>query len=170
MAVSEERIDELLEIMLDNADEDGWCQVPEGLTEEEQDEISKRLAIITMQDRIDNILEGILNVIKYIEDVRQYLGEYETMDKIKIKGGLTTIKEDAQGILMDLYSDDIVTDFFRIEMIDNENIDSTQTIKVKEELEGLAKTEFKEELGKVKEYCMAVIEMVDTVVVELDEE
>jgi len=169
MAVSEERIDELLEIMLDNADENGWCHVPEGLSEEEQDEISKRLAIITMQDRIEDILEGILGVMKYMENVREYLGEYETMDKIKIKDGLNTIKEDAQGLLMDLYSDDIIKDFFRIEMIDDENIDSSQTIKVKEGLEKLAKNEFKEELEKVKTYCMTIIEMSDTVVAELDE-
>ena len=69
MAVSEERIDELLEIMLDNADEDVWCHVPDGLTEEEQDELSKRLALITMQDRIDLILEGILDVIKYMDSL-----------------------------------------------------------------------------------------------------
>lgn len=167
MAISEERIDELLEIMLDNADEDGWCHVPDGLTEEEQEEISRRLAIITMQERIDLILEGILNVIKYMDDIQKHIGKYETMDIIKIKGGLSTIKEDAQGILMDLYSEDIVADFFRIEMVQDEDIDEVQSEKVKVTLAELAKGEFKEELERVKGYCGTIIEMSDVVMAEL---
>lgn len=169
MAVSEERIDELIEDMLKNADEDGWCHVPDGLNEEEQDELSRRLAIITMQDRIDVLLEGILTVMKYMDDIKKHISEYETMDKLKIKGGLATIKEDSQGLLMDLHSDDIITDFFMVEMIDGERPeDKLEAFKAKENLKELADTEFKDQLNKIKKYCSAMIEIADDVVERLD--
>lgn len=169
MAVSQERIDELLDDMLNNADADGWCHIPEGLTDEEQDALSKQLAIITMQDRIDTLLEGILTVIKYMEDIKAHVDEYETMEKLKIKGGLDTIKEDSQGLLMDLHSDDIVKDFFRIEMITGEEEDATEEAeKAKAEMTALIDTDFKDQLEKIKKYCSAMIKMSDDVAVMLD--
>jgi len=169
MAVSQERIDELLDDMLNNADADGWCHVPEGLTDEEQDALSKQLAIITMQDRIDTLLEGILTVIKYMEDIKTHVDEYDTMEKLKIKGGLATIKEDSQGLLMDLHSDDIVKDFFRIEMITGEEEDATEEAeKAKDEMTALIDTDFKDQLEKIKKYCSAMIKMSDDVAVMLD--
>jgi len=168
MAVSQERIDELLDDMLENADNDGWCHIPEGLTEEEQDALSRQLAIITMQDRIDTLLEGILTVIKHMEMVKETVSEYDTMEKLKIKGGLETIKEDSQGLLMDLHSDDIVKDFFRIEMITNEDETSEEAEKAKAEMVGLIETDFKDQLEKIKKYCSAMIEMSDDVVVMLN--
>ncbi len=171
MAVSQERIDELLDNMLENADNDGWCHIPEGLTEEEQDALSRQLAIITMQDRIDTLLEGILTVIKHMEMVKEHISEYETMEKLKIKGGLETIKEDSQGLLMDLHSDDIVKDFFRIEMITNEDDETSEEAEnAKAEMVGLVETDFKDQLEKIKKYCSAMIEMSDDVVVMLDSE
>ncbi len=171
MAVSEERIDELLDDMLENADSDGWCHVPEGLSDEEQEELSKRLAIMTMQDRIDNLLEGILTVMKYMEDIKEHIPEYETMDKLKIKGGLATIKEDSQGLLMDLHSDDVVGDFFRIEMVGGDNNEHEKEVKeVKAGMMVLTETYFKDQLDKIKKYCTAMIEISDDVVLRLNNE
>jgi len=168
MAVEEERIDELIEDMLKNADEDGWCHVPEGLTDEEQDELSRRLAIITMQDRIDVLLEGILTVMKYVDNIKKHISEYETMDRLRIKGGLATIKEDSQGLLMDLHSDDIITDFFMMEMVDGEHPEhKLEAFKAKENLQVLVDTEFKDQLNNIKRYCSAIIEIADDVVSRL---
>jgi hypothetical protein len=171
MAVSEERIDELLDNMINNADDDGWCHVPEGLSDEEQDELSKRLTIITMQDRIDVLLEGILKVMKHMDDIKHHIDEYETIDKLKIKGGLSTIKEDSQGLLMDLHSDDVVGDFFRVEMITGDSEEHKEEVKrVKASMEDLVHTEFKDQLGKIKKYCSAMIEISDDITERLDKE
>ena len=171
MAVSEERIDELIENMLDNADDDGWCHVPDGLTEEEQDELSRRLAIITMQDRIDVLLQGILTIMKHMEDIKKHISEYETMERLRIKGGLAVIKEDSQGLLMDLHSEDIITDFFMVEMIDGDKPeDKLEAFKAKQNLKELVDTEFKDQLEKIKTYCTAMIEISDDVVERLDNE
>jgi len=169
MAVSQERIDELLDDMINNSDSEGWCHIPEGLTEEEQDALSRQLAIITMQDRIDSLLEGILTVMTYMEDIKKHISEYETMEKLKIKGGLETIKEDSQGLLMDLHSDDIIKDFFRVEMITNEEDEASDEAKVaKAEMKELVDTDFKDQLEKIKKYCSVMIEMSDDVAVMLD--
>ena len=171
MAVSEDRIDELLDEMLDNADEHGWCHIPEGLNDEEQAEISKRLAIMTMQDRIDNLLEGILSVMEYMEDIKKHIPEYETIDRLKIKGGLATIKEDSQGLLMDLHSDDVVGDFFRIEMLAGEGDEHAEEVdKAKADMKVLVETDFKDQLEKIKKYCIAIIEIADDIAVRLDNE
>lgn len=169
MAVSEDRIDELLDIMIDNADKDGWCHVPEGLSSEEQDELSKRLSIITMQDRIDVLLEGILKVMKHIENIKTHISGYDTMDRLKIKGGLATIKEDSQGLLMDLHSDDVVGDFFRVEMVTGDTDEHREEVKrAKESMQVLVDTDFKEQLEKIKKYCLVMIEMSDDTVEILD--
>jgi hypothetical protein len=171
MGVSENRMDELIYDMLKNADEDGWCYVPDGLTDEEQDELSRRLAIITMQDRIDTLLEGILSVMKHMEDVKTYVSEYDVMDRIKIKSGLSVIKEDSQGLLMDLHSDDIIKDFFMVEMIDGDRPeDKLEAFKAKDSLQELADTEFKDQLSKIKKYCSTMIDIADDIVVRLDNE
>ena len=44
-----------------------------------------------------------------------------------------------------------------------------QTEKIRATLADLAKGEFKEELEKIKGYCMGIIEMRDTLLIELDE-
>jgi hypothetical protein len=122
-----------------------------------------------MQDRIDSLLEGILTVMTYMEDIKKHISEYETMEKLKIKGGLETIKEDSQGLLMDLHSDDIIKDFFRVEMITNEEDEASDEAKVaKAEMKELVDTDFKDQLEKIKKYCSVMIEMSDDVAVMLD--
>jgi len=69
---------------------------------------------------------------------------------------------------MDLHSDDIVKDFFRIEMITNEDETSEEAEKAKAEMVGLIETDFKDQLEKIKKYCSAMIEMSDDVVVMLN--
>jgi len=169
MAVSEERIDELLEDMLNKADEDGWCHIPEDLSDEEQEELSKRLTIITMQDRIDTLLEGILSVIKYMGDIKDHIDKLETMDKLKIKGGLATIKEDVEGLLMDLHSEDVMTDFFRIEVVvDDEDANKEDVDKAIDVVQGIIKTDFVEQLDKLKGYCKYIISFSNKITDELD--
>jgi len=168
MAVSEERIDELLEDMLNKADEDGWCHIPEDLSDEEQEELSKRLTIITMQDRIDTLLEGILSVIKYMGDIRDNIPKFDTMDKLKIKGGLDTIKEDSQGLLMDLYSEDVMTDFFRIEIVvDDEGANKEDVEKAIDTVQRIIESDFLEQLDKLKDYCKSIITLSDDISSEL---
>jgi len=168
MAVSEERIDELLEDMLNKADDDGWCHIPEDLSDEEQEELSKRLTIITMQDRIDNLLEGIFSVLKYMGDIRDNLSKFETVDKLKIKGGLATIKEDSQGLLMDLHSEDVMTDFFRIEIVvDDEDVNKEDVKKAIDTVQKIIESDFLEQLDKLKEYCKSIITLSDEISGEL---
>lgn len=169
MAVSEDRIDELFEQMLANADEEGWCHIPEGVTDEENKELSRRITIMTMQDRIDGLNEGIEKVMKYMRDVKKHLDEYDTMDQIKIKGGLETIKEDSQTILIDLHSDDKIGDFFRIGLVSYEDSESTENMEnARKEMEELIVTEFKESLEKIKNSCTEMISKADEIIGKLD--
>jgi hypothetical protein len=166
MAVSNERITELFDQMLANADTEGWCYMPDGLTAEEQDELSKRIAIMTMQDRIDSITEGIAGVFSFMNNIKDKVNDLETMDIISVKYNLDNIKEDAQTILIDLHSDDVIADFFRIDIISPttgeiiEDVDSDAD-EAKLELGKLVDTEFKDQLLVIKEQCSAMIEMVD---------
>jgi hypothetical protein len=169
MAVSEERIDELLEQMLEDADDDGWCHIPKGLTEEEEVELTKRITIITMQDRIDTLMEGILTVYKYMDNVKKHMDSYDTMEKLKIKGGLNTIKEDSQGLLMDLHSTDVIHDFFRIDLISYDDEQSKEEMTTaREEMKKLIEDEFSEKLDNVKKHCNAMIEISDDITDKLN--
>lgn len=56
MEVSEERINEILELMINNVDEDGWCHIPEDLSYEESQALTKHLTLITMKDRVDTLM------------------------------------------------------------------------------------------------------------------
>jgi len=170
MAVSEKRIDELLDHMLNNADEDGWCYIPEGLTEEESNELTKRLTIITMQDRIDAIMESILDTLKYLLDIQKKIDEYDTMDKLKLIGALDVLKEDSQTILIDLHSENKLGDFFKIDVIitenENANEEAENAISLMNEL---TETVFKESLDKIKGYCESMITMSEELMVSLKE-
>lgn len=176
MDISDERIDELMEQMLSNADEDGWCPIPDNLTEEEEIALSMRITVTTMQDRIDNLMEGILNVFKYSEELKGEIKNYDTVEKLKVRSALTIIKEDAQSLLMDLHSDDRVSDFFKIDFIFNDE-DGTDEDGTKEdieeariEMEEVIERDFKEQLDKIIEYCIGIIEMSDDIVKIIDGE
>jgi len=160
MAVSEKRIDELLEHMLTNADVDGWCYIPEGLNDEECDELTKRLTIITMQDRIDTLMSGILEALKYMVDIKKHTGVYDTMERLRIKGLLAILKDDSQTLLIDLHSHDIINDFFRIDLVVDENgeVEAEEARRLMNELIG---TEFKQSLDKIKRYCQTIVDMSD---------
>jgi hypothetical protein len=84
MKNSEDRIEQIMKDMLKNADEEGWCHIPEGLTEEEQATISKRISIITMRDRVEILIEGIEHVFEYLKGITKDFEEYNTMDMINI--------------------------------------------------------------------------------------
>lgn len=160
--VSEERIQELLDQMLDNADNDGWCYIPENISDDESDALARRIATITMQDRIDDLMEGILDTITFMSDIKEKVDDYDTIDIIKIDSALAILKEDSENILIDLHSENKIGDFFKIELVvgDNENA-------IKEAEDGrklmldLIDSEFKEPLDKVKEYCVTIIKMTE---------
>lgn len=162
MAVSEERIDELLEQMLTNADIDGWCYIPEGLSEEEDYELTKRLAIITMQDRIDTLMSGVLEALKYMDDIKKHVEVYDTMERLKIKGSLSMLKEDSQTLLIDLHSHDIINDFFRIDLVvgDNDNSEA-EAEEARRLMNELIETDFKQSLEKMKTYCQTIVDISD---------
>lgn len=165
MGVSKERIDELFEQMLDNTDENGWCHIPEGLDKEVEDELSKKIALITMQDRIDNLMEGIFTVMGHIEDIKNRIDTYDTMERLKIKGVVSMLKEDSQSILMDMHSTNKLKDFFRIDFVKYENETSRKEMEViKSHMETLVDTEFKESMTDIKKYCGVVIEMCDDLI------
>lgn len=174
MDISDERIDELMEQMLSNVDDDGWCPMPDNLSEEEQTALSMRITIVTMQDRIDSLMEGILNVFKYSEELKDEIKNYDTVEKIKVKSALGTIKEDAQSLLMDLHSDDRVSDFFKIDFIfsdeDGEEGTEEEINEARVEMEEVIERDFKDQLDKIVEYCIAIIEMSDDIVGIVDGE
>lgn len=162
MAVSEERIAELFDLMLANADKDGWCHIPDGLSDEESEELARRIAIMTMEDRIDSLLEGIDDVTSFINDMTNKLDDLEVLEKIKLKANLDIIKEDSQTILIDLHSDDKISDFFRIDLI---SFDDEESKKNKEQtvtdMNELIETRFKASLENIKERCQTLISNAD---------
>jgi hypothetical protein len=170
MGVSKERIDELFEQMLDNANEDGWCYMPENLSDEEERELSKHLTIITMRDRIDTLMENINGIIKYITQITLNVNEYDVMDKIKIKESLDIVRTDSQETLIDLHSNDIISDFFNIEMIEvktKESIEEANRMKVR--MTEMVDEEFSDELETIKVYCGKLITMSDELLNKLND-
>lgn len=162
MVVSEERIQELLDQMLDNADENGWCYIPENISDEESDALSRRIAIISMQDRIDDLMDGILETIKFMNDIKEKVDDYDTIEIIKIDSALAILKEDSQNILIDLHSPNKIGDFFKIELVVGDGENSLQEAEDGKQLMlELIDTEFREPLDKVKEYCLTIIQMTD---------
>jgi len=162
MSISKERIDELFQEMLKNADKDGWCQMPEDLNENEESELSKHLLKITMQDRLDTVFEGIGEIVSYIVTVSENIDGFDKMEIIKLKSSLSEIKGDAQEILIDLHSDDIVKDFFNVHMIDSMNEESIkEALKAKEEMVSMVNVEFKDDIANMKEYCGSLIVLID---------
>ncbi len=170
MGISKERIDELFEQMLDNADENGWCIMPEDISEDEEIELSKHLTLITMRDRIDTLLEGINGIIDYTVKIKETLHLYDAMDMITIKTSLNTTKFETQEILIDLHSPNIIEDFFNIQMIDIENDESrAEAEKLKNRMVEMVNLEFKDELERIKNYCGNLIEMTDDLLTEIEE-
>jgi hypothetical protein len=162
MSISKERLDELFQEMLANADEDGWCEMPEDLSEDEEVELSKHLLMITMQERFDTIFEGIDDIVSYILKLRDKIDGLDKMDLIKLKSSLGGIKVDAQEILIDLHSDDIVKDFFNLHMIDSMDEKSKmESIKAKKQMISMVGVEFKDDIITMKKHCAELIELVE---------
>jgi hypothetical protein len=170
MIVSEERINELLDQMINNADEDGWCYIPEGLSDDEGDALTKRLTIITMQDKIETLMEGILNTLIFMGDIKEHIDDYEIIDILRIKGALYTIKEDSETILIDLHSEDKINGFFKIDLVigDDENVEEVSK-NAKKMMDELIDTEFGESIEDIKKYCLNMIEIANELIDLLNE-
>jgi len=170
MEVSEERINELLDQMIDNADENGWCHIPKGLSDEESDALTKRLTLMTMKDRVDSLMEGILDTIKFMTDIKNHIDSYETVERLKIKGSLYTVKEDSETILIDLHSEDKISDFFKIDLVIGEGVNAQEEAESAKEMMGeLIETEFTESMTNIKKYCHSMIEIADELLDLLNE-
>jgi hypothetical protein len=170
MKVSEERIQELMEQMLNNVDEDGWCHIPKGLSNDEGDALTRRLTLITMQDRIDSLMEGILGTLDFMNNVKGNLDEYEILERVKIKGMLFTVKEDSQTILIDLHSEDKITNFFKIDLVVGEDVDAQEEIDATKKMMGeLIETEFSGPMSNIIRYCHSMIEIADELLDLLNE-
>lgn len=159
---SDDKINKIIQEMLDNADEDGWCHIPDGLSEEEQAKISKVVSTITMRDRIDTLMDGINQVIEYIDMVDENIEEYETMDRIKVKKSLLEIKEDSETLLLDLHSSDRISNFFKIDMVSEDNEEAkNEAEKAKMDMEELIEVEFKDSLYYIGELCKVMVNRAD---------
>jgi len=169
MDISDERIDEIMQQMLDNTTEDGWCTIPEGLSDEEQRELYNRLAIAAMDDRIGETREALLNLFGYISDMEEHLDTYDLMELIKIKTATITNKENATDMLIDLHSSNKIEEFFNIEMVTDGSEESMKEAKeAKKELSTLIETKYKEDIDLLKQYCEKLIELSDKLIKRID--
>lgn len=161
MGVTDERITELFDIMLSNVDEEGWCKIPEGISDEEKNELAKRIAVLTMQERIDVLQVGIDEVHDFMNTFKENINDFETLEKLQIKASLDTIKEDFQNILIDLHSEDKISEFFKIDLIPDDEHNKENLENAKKEMVELIDTKFKDSLEHIKEQCYSMIKMTD---------
>lgn len=165
MEVSEERINELLDQMINNADEEGWCHIPKGLSDEEGDALTKRLTLITMKDRVDTLMEGILETLKFMIDIKDHIDNYEMVERLKLKGSLYVVKEDSETILIDLHSEDKITDFFKIDLVIGDTVNAQEEAEsAREMMNELIETEFAESMENIIKYCHNMIEIADELI------
>lgn len=171
MAVSEERINILLDQMIENVDEHGWCRMPENLSDEEYEALNKELTVITMKARVDTLMDGILNTIKYMVETKEHIDDYEMVERLKLKGSLYAVKEYSQTILIDLHSEDKISDFFKIDLVIDDGVDvKEEDIKLTNQMmNDLIETKFTESMGNIKNYCDKMIEMADELIGRLNE-
>jgi hypothetical protein len=169
MEISDERLDEIMQEMLDNTDEDGWCTTPENLTDEEQEELHKRLAIATMKERIVEVKESLFNVFGFIADIEEHFDQYEFMDLIKIKSAMEVNKEDATNMLMDLHSTNKAEEFFSIQTFDDGSENGREEAeRSKAILNDIIETQFKEEVDDLKLFCEKLIQNADKLLARIN--
>ncbi len=170
MIVSKERINELLDQMINNADENGWCYIPEGLSDDEGDALTKHLTIITMEDKIETLMGGILNTLRFMGDIKEHMDDYEIIDILKIKVALETIKEDSETILIDLHSEDRINNFFKIDLVIGDDENAKEEAKnARKMMDELIDTEFGESIENIKKYCLNMIEIANELIELLNE-
>ena len=165
MAISAERLKELMAKMMSTQDENGWCYLPENLTKEEGQALYKCLTISTMRDRIELILNDMNKTFKFIVNIKKghdNEDEFDIMDNIKYKAVLNRIKTDAQNMLMDLHSPDKISDFFHIDLVtDNTNEGENNMKAARKEMEILIRTKFKKDIDTIKGHCTNLVEYSD---------
>jgi hypothetical protein len=82
---------------------------------------------------------------------------------------LLTIKEDSEILLMDLHSSDKVSDFFKIDLIHNDEEESMlEAEKAKKSMEELINVEFKDSLDDIKNFCEIMIEKSDKMLTKVE--
>lgn len=164
MAVSDKRLQELLEIMLNNQDDNGWCNLPKDITEEEEDAIYKSITLSAMREKIDMVLSAMTETFGFIYKLVEVRDEhgFDEFESIKYSKTLESIKEDAQNMLIDLHSNNKVLEFFRIELI-SDNTDKGEKDKkdAMKEIEDLIENEFKSDIDRIKENATKLIDLSD---------
>ena len=106
-----------------------------------------------MSIRIDTLLEGMLAIFDYLNQIQDSILEYDMLDRLKIKGSLENVIADVEDILIDLHSSDRVTTFFNIKLVKSEDGDDGDIEIAKAKMEQIITDNFTEQLDDIKGYC-----------------
>ena len=169
MEVSEERILELIEEVLSNPDDDYWCVIPDGLTDDEEEAVKNRLLELAMAGKLHTRIEGALEAFGFISDVEELINgdDLGDMERVKLMSALDTINTDAKNLLMDLHSPNVLDDFFQIELIQtDESTHEDFMIRTKLYMLNFKDTVLKEELDLMIRYCKKLVEITGRVMEE----
>ena len=166
MDMSEDRLEELLDRMLDNCDEEGRCIIPTDISEEEQEALTLRISMMTMQDRIDNVLSAILSSLKSIELIQEVYPDLDLLEQIKMKDNLDKFREGSEILLMDIHSEDVISNLFKIQLKVTETQGVEYVDKLRLELESLIEEEFNSQIELIKGYCKTIINIIDNLNLE----
>lgn len=169
MAVSDERIEEILQEMVDNQTDDGWCGFPDNLTEEENIELGKRVTRATVEDRIKVILDVAFDIFGHMSDVNLEIDSYDDMELLKLKEAMRFQKEDANDLLMDMYSSNKIKEFYLIELTTDGSPENNAGVEEKtKEIQALLDGEFKDDIERISTYLKKIIELSDKITADVD--
>ena len=167
MEVSKERVEEILQGMLDSTVDGVWCKFPTDLTKDEQMALSKRITEVTISDRLETLLEAIFNIVGAMSDVEVEIADYDTMELLQMKEAMTTNKSDANELLIDLHSSNRIDEFFLIDLpVEDSTEEELEAYKIM--IEEVITTQFEEALTKVTESLKKVIELSDKIIIYID--
>lgn len=103
-------------------------------------------------------------------DVKEHIDDYEMVERLKLKGALGTLKDDSETILIDLHSEDKITNFFKIDLVVGD-IDNAkdEAESAKQMMNQLIESEFTESMTNIINYCHHMIEIADELIDSLNE-
>lgn len=159
-------MDEILQQMLDDTKDGVWCKFPEDLSEEESIALGKAVTIGTIEDRLNTLLDTIFNIFGAMSDVDGEIDTYTTMELLKLKGALNLNKEDANTLLIDLYSENRIDEFFLISLPSD---DVEEVEDHKREINEIIESEFKDDVKKITKYLKKIIELSDKIINDINE-
>ena len=165
MAVSKKRMDEILQQMLDDTKDGVWCKFPDDLTEEEGIALGRAVTIGTIEDRLNTLLDTIFDIFGSMSDVDGEIDTYTTMELLKLKGAIILNSEDAKTLLIDLYSENRIDEFFLISLPSD---DVEEVEDQKREINEIIETEFKDDIKKITLYLKKIIELSDKIMNDIE--